>query len=175
MKLTGRLIVAGGILVAGGALGALSAGTKVFIKAKNTRLLSAAKADAKSTVTLQPGEEVLWQSMSPSKEFHQIKAGSKTGYVLFSNLSTKPPSTEYLQGKGTVDRKAFASSGAATKALAPAAQDMEKRGTTEKQAVHDLLAVEALSQTVITPVEVAAHTKNAGLLSVVGAKGGGEQ
>lgn len=174
MKLRGRLIVAAALLAGGGAFGALTAGTKVFIKAKNTRVLKAPKADAAATETLQPGAEVAWQK-AEGKEFHQVKTGAGTGYVLFSNLSMKPPDTEYVQGKGQIDAKSFATSGAATKALAPAAQDMEKRGTTEKEAVHDLLAAEALSQSKIGTAEVAAHAKSVGLNAAVGAETGGAQ
>lgn len=166
MKWRGRLIVAVTLLGATGAF-ALKAGETVFIKAKNTKLLKAAKVDASSDETLQPGDKVEWQK-AEGKEFHQVKAGGKTGYVYFSNLSTKPPESETLQGKGAVDPKAFASSGAATKALAPAAQAMENRGVDEKKAVHDLLAAEALSKDKVSPPAIATHVKTAGINAVVG-------
>ena len=169
MKLRGRLIVAAALLAAGGAFAGLSAGTTVFIKAKNTKLLKAAKVDAAAEgAALQPGDEVAWQKME-GKEFHQVKVGGKTGYVFFSNLSTKKPEPEYLQGKGAVDGKAFASSGAATKALAPAAtNDKAMSDAKLKEAAKDILAAEALSQLVVTPGVAAAHAKTAGLNRVVG-------
>lgn len=169
MKLRGKLLAAL-LVLASGSVAALTAGTKVYIKAKNTKVL--AKADPASAVVgkvLQPGDEVAWQK-SEGKEFHQIKTSDgKTGFVYFSNLSLNPPPKEFVQGTGTVDTRGFASSGAATKALGDAAVNYGGKKLNNERAVKDVLAMEGLSAQT-NASDVAAHVKVAGLVPAVGDK-----
>ena len=80
----------------------LQDGDIVFIKSKNTKLLDQPKMDARAVAVLQPGDQVRWRGASEGggKEFHRIEARGRAGHVLFSNLSTKFPAPQYLQGAG---------------------------------------------------------------------------
>jgi uncharacterized protein YgiM (DUF1202 family) len=126
------------------------------------------KPDATSGVlaVLQPGDEVKWQK-AEGKEFHSVQSGGKTGYVYFSNLSTSKPAQEYAKGSGAVDSKAFASSGAATKALGDGAIAYGDQKLNNDDAVKAVLAMEAMGQQT-TAEDVAAHVKTAGLVPAVG-------
>ncbi len=106
--------------------GAVAMGGTLYIKTDKTRLLPKADASAKadSAPLLKVGEAVKWKGADPAnKQFHQIEVGGKTGFVLQQNLTATAPSPEFLakdNGK-SIDAQAFASSGAATKALSEAA------------------------------------------------------
>ncbi len=148
---------------------AVSAGGTLYVKARNTKLLASASPTADVVALLQPGEQVKWQGADPAnKQFHKVEYGAKKGVVFQSNLATKPPSTELVasQGGKELDPKAFASSGAATKALGETAKEYGEKGNM-KEAVAKLQALEKLSKSV-TPAEVADHAKKAGIFQVVG-------
>ncbi len=103
---------------------AVSKGGKLYIKSKDTRVLDKADAKGKPVGTLQPGDEVTWTGADPvNKQFHGIEAGKVKGFTLQQNLSPSKPQAELLtrDNGAPIDGKAFASSGAATKALNAAA------------------------------------------------------
>jgi hypothetical protein len=105
---------------------AVAPGGTLYIKTDKTKLLPKADATAKAdgAPLLKIGEAVKWKGADPgNKQFHQIEVNGKTGYVLQQNLSASAPSPEFLaKDKGqAIDAQAFASSGAATKALSEAA------------------------------------------------------
>ncbi|MFL5319324.1 MAG: SH3 domain-containing protein, partial [Myxococcaceae bacterium] len=141
---------------------------KVWIKAKNTKLLQKADATSKVIAVLQPGEEVAWQSGPEAKEFHKVKS-KKEGYVYFANLSLQPSEPEFKPNGEKVDPKVFANSGAATKALSEGAIAYGTKKLSREDAVRSVIAMEAIAAKV-DPTQLAAHAKSVGIASVVGEK-----
>lgn len=121
-----RLALAAALLLSGGA-SAVGKGGTLYIRARDTRLLAEPQLSAKVLATLQPGHEVKWLGTAPGgKQLHGVEvtvAGKAvTGYTLQQNLTPNKPAAEYLardDGK-PMSAQAFASSGAATKALSEA-------------------------------------------------------
>jgi hypothetical protein len=109
------------------ALGLCAAGwaadRQLFIKSKDTKQLKDPSFGSKVVQTLQPGTPVTWKGADPKeKTLHKVLVKGKEGYVLQANLSPNKPSDEHLTGDGkAISAQAVASSGAATKALTPAA------------------------------------------------------
>src|SRR4051812_13737067 len=118
MKRRHWLLAAAALTLAGAAF-AVAPGGKLFIRARNTRLQKDSSPTAEVVKLLQPGDEVVWNGAdAKDKKWHKVTAGSVSGVVFQANLSPKPPNTELLaKTGGGVNPQAFASSGAATKAL----------------------------------------------------------
>lgn len=184
MKQLRRLIpalAALALIAAGTSALAVKVGEPLYVKAKNTALKKSPSPTADNLAVLQPGEKVTWKGAHKSdKQWHQVETGGKSGVVFVSNLSPKPPATEVVAGKGKpMDAQAFASSGAAVKALGPGAESYGKANNSTKT-VAQITALEGLAKSV-TDAEVAEHAKSAGIFQVVGANGeakvarGGEQ
>jgi hypothetical protein len=168
MKTRWTLAVMG--LVAGTAATAVAAkvGDTLFVKAKNTKVVAKASPTADVVAVLQPGDEVTWQGADKKeKRWHKVSAGGKEGMVFQSNLTTKKPSMEVVGTSGEqVDAKAFASSGAATKALGPGAKQYgEKKNLQDTVAQIEKLEVQAKE---VTTKDLAEHSKKNGLFPVVG-------
>lgn len=112
------------VLVVAGASAAwaVKPGGFLFIKGKDVKLLPAADLDATPLLKLQGGEKVVWNGADAKmKQLHKVTVGSKSGFVLQANLTPHQPAEEYLSGDGKpVSAQAFASSGAATKAMGEA-------------------------------------------------------
>ena len=137
---------------------ALSAGDTVYVRARDTQVLKKASPTADTVLKLQPGDAVLWRGADKEQpKWHRVEVHGQVGFVWFSNLSTTPPDKELLtspQGASKVDAQAFASSGAAGKALTEGAirygdQDEKNKGTLKpsmKEAVRETLTVEAIAQ-----------------------------
>lgn len=155
------------VLAGSGAFAALAAGQKIFVKAKNTRVLQKPDLASANVETLQPGEQVVWQQKE-GEHFHQVLTPrGKKGYVYFANLSTKPVTLEYLRKDGDkpVDPKSFATSGAATKALAPGPIAYGEQKLDPKLgpiAVANVVALENLARSV-TDDELRAFSEKRGL------------
>lgn len=115
--------LAAAVTLCGTAAWAVKPGENLYIKTKDAKLLEKADAKAKVLGTLKPGEEVKWNgSDAKNKLFHNIEANGKKGFTLQQNLSPNKPQLELASDDGKpVDAQAFASSGAATKALSDAA------------------------------------------------------
>lgn len=150
------------------ALGALAAGAedrKVYIKTKDTKLLKEPKATS-ATVgkPLAAGTEATWKGASPrDKEFHEVVVDPKTkGFVLKANLSPSKPQMEIATTNGApMSPQAFASSGAASKALTPAAiKYAEKKHVTNAAA--QVIYVEEHNKNEGTPEAIAAKAKEIG-------------
>ena len=137
MKSSIRAVAAIALISAGGAW-AVAKGGKLYIKSKDTKVLKDPKAGATAVVTVQPGTEVVWNGASDKdKAFHDVSVKGKQGFVLMSNLSPNQVSAELDASSGKpMSAQAFASSGAATKALTPAAikYSETKKGTAEESA-----------------------------------------
>lgn len=144
----------------------LAADRQLFIKTKDTKQLQAANLTAKVVQTLQPGTEVTWKGADPrEKTLHRIVVGGKEGYVLQSNLTPSKPANEFLTSDGKpVSAQAVASSGAATKALTPAAiKYAEARGPSANEAAIEIIYLEEHNNNEGTPEAIAAHQRAAGL------------
>jgi hypothetical protein len=147
----------------GGALG-LEPNTPVYVKARNTKLLGAASANAEVKAVLRVGDTLQWIAKS-SNGFHSVRLpGKEAVYFAYgANLSLKPPRQEQWAAAGTtVDTQAFASSGAATKGLSEGAFQLAVSDAQLEKAARDLLALEAL-QAGVTDAEVDAHLRAAKL------------
>ena len=152
------------LVTAGGAL-ALSAGDKVYVRTRDTQVLKAAAPTADTLLKLQPGDVVVWKGADKDQpKWHRVDVQGQVGFVWFANLSTKPPDKELLsspRGPNKVDPQAFASSGAAGKALTEGAirygdQDEKNKGElkpTMREAVRQTLTLEAIAQQ-RTPAEL---------------------
>lgn len=162
MKSLYRPLVAVALLSASGAF-AVKVGDDLFIKSKDTKVLKDAKAGAAAVgAPLQPGTKVKWLGPNEKdKQFHQIEANGKKGFVLMSNLSPNAPQQEVDASTGKpMSAQAFASSGAATKALTPAGVKYAKgSGVKESEAAAQIIYVEQLNIAKGTPTAVAAKAK----------------
>jgi uncharacterized protein YgiM (DUF1202 family) len=160
-----------GAFVFGGVALAAKVGDNLYVKAKNTKVMDGTAATANVVVVLQPGEQVQWQGAEADKKWHKVTAKGKSGVVFVSNLSSQKPSTEIVasQGGKAMDTQAFASSGAATKALGEGPKEMANEKGLQKAAA-DLEFAEGLAKKV-TPADINAHSKKSGIFPVVGEKG----
>jgi uncharacterized protein YgiM (DUF1202 family) len=130
--------LAAAALLIGSAAYAVKPGENLYIKTKDAKLLEKPDPKAKVLGVLKPGEEVKWNGAdAKNKMFHGIEAGGKKGYTLQQNLSPSKPQMEIASDDGKpIDAQAFASSGAATKALSEAALKYnEKKGSADLQAL----------------------------------------
>jgi hypothetical protein len=140
-----------------GATWALTLGDRVYIRGREVAMLQSTAPTASTLLRLQPGELVTWRGADPKKPtWHKVEAQGKTGFVYYTNLSVTPPNAELLsspQGTRKVDAQAFASSGAAGKALTEGAvrygnQDEKNKGElrpTMKEAVRQTQTLEAIA------------------------------
>ncbi len=145
---------------------ALGADRQLFIKSKDTKLLKDPNLTAKVVTTLQPGTEVTWKGAdAKEKSLHKVVAGGKEGFVLQANLTPNKPADEFLKGDGKpISAQAVASSGAATKALTPAAiKYADAKGPSANEAACEIIYLEEHNNNAATPEAIAAHQKAAGL------------
>jgi hypothetical protein len=161
-------------LLASGPAAAVEVGGKLYVKARNTRVMASTSPTASTVVVLQPGDEVTWQGKAPEAPWHKVSRGAQTGYVLHANLSLTPPPVEIvgkeLKKGQRADLRAFASSGAATKALSEGAKRYaQQKGI--QDAMRKLQQVERVAEDV-SPKQVSAFAREQGLNPVVG---GGER
>jgi hypothetical protein len=149
-KITRGALLASALLFAQTA-GAVAPGGKLYIKSKDTKVLDKADLKGKPVGTLQPGTEVVWQGAdAKNKTFHSIEAGGVKGFTQQQNLSPKKPDAEFLakdDGK-PIDAQAFASSGAATKALSGAALNVGGDKADAKAIAKGLMTVSAIAAAV---------------------------
>jgi hypothetical protein len=153
------------LLTCAGVASALSAGDTVYVRARDTQVLKKASPTADTVLKLQPGDVVVWRGADKDQpKWHRVDIHGQVGFVWFSNLSTKPPDKELLTlpaGATKVDAQAFASSGAAGKALTEGAirygdQPDKNKGPLKpsmKEAVRETQTVEAIAQQ-RTPAEL---------------------
>ncbi|MHB8873964.1 MAG: hypothetical protein ACYC8T_09795 [Myxococcaceae bacterium] len=164
MKRGSLALAAIAMLSAGGAWGIAKGGT-LYIKSKDTKVLKEPKPGAAAVVTVQPGTEVIWNGASEKdKQFHEIKVSGKKGFVLMGNLSPSKPMAEIDASTGKpMSSQAFASSGAATKALTPAGVKYAKEaGVKQTEAAAEIIYAEQLNLAKGTATAVAAKAKDLG-------------
>ena len=163
MKSGIRALAAIALIGASGAWAVAKGGT-LYIKSKDTKVLKDPKADAKAVTTLQPGAEVTWNGPSDKdKTFHEVMAGGKKGFVLMSNLSPNKPASEIDSSSGKpMSAQAFASSGAATKALTPAGVTYAQGEVKKTEAAAEIIYAEQHNIAKGTPAAIAAKAKELG-------------
>ncbi len=163
MKSSIRAAAAIALISAGGAW-AVAKGGKLYIKSKDTKVLKEAKAGATAVVTVQPGTEVTWNGAdAKDKTFHEISVNGKKGYTLMTNLSPNPVAAEIDSTSGKpMSAQAFASSGAATKALTPAGVTYAQGNVSKSDAAAEIIYAEQHNFAKGTPAAVAAKAKELG-------------
>jgi len=146
----------------------------LYIKAKNTHLKTSNSPTADTLVVLQPGQKVTYEGRETRSPWCRVKVevekkGTFTGLVYQANLSLTPPSLEVLSKDPTrpLSPEAFASSGAATKALGPGAIALGKELNKDASA-EQLAALVQLAHSV-NEAQVAEYARAGGLRQVVGA------
>lgn len=148
----------------GGAV--LAADRQLFIKSKDTKLLKDPSFTAKVVQTLQPGTEVTWKGADgKEKSLHKVVAAGKEGFVLQANLTPNKPANEFLTGDGKpISAQAVASSGAATKALTPAALAYANdKGPSGLEAAAEIIYLEEHNKNKGTAAAIESHVKSSGL------------
>jgi hypothetical protein len=133
---------------------AIAKGGTLYIKGKDTVVLSAPRAGASKVATLQPGDAVIWLGPSEKdKTFHQISFGSKKGFVLMTNLTPNKPVVELLDQEGKP--VPFAFSGAGSRECPPTYQGQGNK----TEAAAELIYVEELNKAKATPEAIEAKNK----------------
>lgn len=165
MKKTLTAAACAAVLLGGGAALAVAKGGTLYIKAKNAKVYDKPSASGKVKATLQPGDEVIWEGADKkAPAFHQI-SGKAKGFAHQSTLSPKKPTGEVLTSDGApVSAQAFASSGAATKALTAAGvKYAAAKGPDAQAAAAQVIYVEEHTKNAATAEAIAKHTKAQGL------------
>jgi len=164
------VLVALGGAALGEGKGAVAPQTKVYIRARNTRLMKSSALTAKPVKVLQPGDVVTYLGVDPTNpQWHRVSAGNNLEGVVFqSNLSLTPPKAENLGAStaSAVELKSYASKGAAIKALGPGALDYAKQNNAGDVALR-IAGAEQLAKDV-SEKQLAEHATKVGLFPVVG-------
>ncbi len=161
------------MMTGGPALAVKPPGT-LYIKAKNTHLKASSSPTANTLEVLQPGKEVTYEGKEPGSPWCKVRVAQEKkksplqGYIYQANLSVSPPSMEVTSknpGK-PLSPQAFASSGAAIKALGPKAITYSYTLPQAKSGEQ----LEKLNELVlgISDAEVAEYARAGGLPEVVG-------
>ena len=160
------------VATSGSALAVPPGGT-LYIKAKNTHLKASNSPTADTLVVLQPGKAVTYNGREGSTPWCKVtvaadKKAPVQGFIYQANLGVSPPSLEVTSknpGK-PLSPEAFASSGAAVKALGPGAIEYGK-SLSRPESVQQLIALESLAKS-IDETQVAEYARAGGLPEVVG-------
>jgi hypothetical protein len=148
-------------LVAVLAVAAVAQARSLWVRVKDAPLLKDGKVGAKETGKLPVGTQVDWLKADATKQFHEVKAGEKSGWMHVSSITPREPGKELDSSGAKVDPQKFASSGAATKALSPAAVKYSERKDLKKVAA-ELLEAEGIAGSV-TAQDVVEFAKKSGL------------
>ena len=157
----------------GGTALAVKPGGTLYVKAKHTHLKVSSSPTADTLVVLQPGKAVTYNGREGNTPWCKVtvsadKKAPVQGFIYQANLTVSPPSLEVTSknpGK-PLSPEAFASSGAAVKALGPGAIAYGKT-LSRPESVQQLIALESLAASVDT-AQVAEYARAAGLPEVVG-------
>ncbi len=162
MKSSIRAVAAIALISASGAW-AVPKGGPLYIKSKETKVYKDFKFSGPPFVVLQPGTEVIWNGASENKTIHEISVSGKKGFVMMTNLSTAKPAAEIDSTSGKpMSAQAFASSGAATKALTPAGVTYAKGNVNKSEAAAEIIYVEQHNFAKCSPAALAAKAKELG-------------
>jgi hypothetical protein len=157
----------------GGTALAVKPGGTLYVKAKHTHLKVSTSPTAETLVVLEPGKEVTYDGKVAGTPWCKVKAsvdkkGTVAGFIYQANLGVSPPAMEATSkspGK-PLSPEAFASSGAAIKALGPGAIRYGKT-LPKPQSVKQLIELEELAKAIKDP-QVTEYARAAGLPDVVG-------
>jgi hypothetical protein len=153
---------------------AVTPGGTLYIKAKNTHVKASSSPTANTLVVLQPGNAVKYDGREGTTPWCKVtvaadkKGSTVQGFVYQANLGVSPPSLEVTSknpGK-PLSPEAFASSGAAVKALGPGAIEYGK-SLSRPESVGQLIKLEELAASIDT-AQVAEYARAGGLPEVVG-------
>lgn len=152
---------------------AVPPGGTLYVKAKNTHLKASNSPTANTLVVLQPGKAVTYNGREGGTPWCKVtvsadKKAPVQGFIYQANLAVSPPSLEVTSknpGK-PLSPEAFASSGAAVKALGPGAIEYGK-SLSRPESVQQLIALESLAKS-IDETQVAEYARAGGLPEVVG-------
>jgi hypothetical protein len=138
----------------------------LYVKTRGTQLKASALPTARVLRTLKPGQKVQFEgrdARAPAWCRVQVDAGM-AGYVYQANLSLRAPTLELTsqQPGKPLDPQAFASSGAAVKALGPGVLAYGKT-LPEQKSVEQLEALETLAAGV-EEKEAADYARAAGVV-----------
>lgn len=165
------LLALGLTLALSGGAYAIQKGTVLYIRSKNTRVMSGSAPTARALTVLQPGAQVEYVRQDEAdKRWHWVKSGKVTGAVYAANLSERPPKQEALGAAAestTRDMKAYAGTGAAVKALTPGALEYGKKSVKDTDVLRGLIGMETVGETTADK-DVAKHARAAGLPSAAG-------
>ncbi|HYO54005.1 SH3 domain-containing protein [Archangium sp.] len=152
---------------------AVKPGGKLYVKAKNTHLKATNSPTADTLVVLQPGREVTYNGRAGNTPWCKVtvpvdKKSPMQGFVYQANLAISPPSLEVISKNPDkqLSPEAFASSGAAVKALGPGAIEYGKT-LSRPESVQQLIQLESLAAS-INEAQVAEYARAGGLPEVVG-------
>jgi hypothetical protein len=91
---------------------AVSRGGKLYVKSKDVKLRKDPNLKAAAVMTLQPGEEVVWNGASAKdKTWHEVTVAGKKGFVHQSELTPQPLVPELSSEGKPMSAQAFAASG----------------------------------------------------------------
>src|SRR5262249_47485380 len=123
------------------------------------------KADASGKKTaISNGTEVVWQGAdAKNKSMHKVEWNKKTGFVQMANLTPNKPADEVPTGDGkATSAGAFASSGAATKAMTEAGlKYAQGEGPAAEEVAAGIIHLEGNTEEM--KAKVSEHVKKAGL------------
>ena len=144
----------------------------LYVKAKNTHLKVSGSPTADTLRVLQPGHPVKYLGRESTTPWHRVSVaadqGPLQGFIYQANLSASPPALEALSKdpQKPLSPEAFASSGAAIKAIGPGTIEFGKT-LDHSESVQQLIHLSELASQV-RDADVAAYARAAGLPEVVG-------
>jgi hypothetical protein len=161
-----------GLSLGGPALAAEQPARTLYVKAKNTHLKASGSPTADTLRVLQPGHPVNYLGREGTTSWHRVSVaddkGPLQGFIYQANLSSSPPALEVLSKdpKKPLSPEAFASSGAAIKAIGPGTIEFGKT-LEHSESVQQLIHLSELASQ-IQDADVAAYARAGGLPEVVG-------
>jgi hypothetical protein len=156
----------------GPALAAEQPARTLYVKAKNTHLKASGSPTADTLRVLQPGQPVSYLGREGTTSWHRVSVaddkGPLEGFIYQANLSSAPPALEVLSKdpRKPLSPEAFASSGAAIKAIGPGTIEFGKT-LEHSESVQQLIHLSELASR-IPDADVAAYARAGGLPEVVG-------
>lgn len=156
------IALAASALVTGGAMAGVAKGGKLYIKGTGVNMWDKADASGKKTA-LKNGDEVTWNGADEkNKSMHAIEFKGKKGFVQMANLTPNKPADEIAGDGKATSAAAFASSGAATKAMSESGlKYAQGEGPNAQEVAAGLIHLEGSSED--QKSKVPEHVKKQGL------------
>jgi hypothetical protein len=155
-------LVALAVVCVSSAVAGVAKGGKLYIKGTGVNMWDKPDATGKKTA-LKNGDEVTWNGPSEKdKSMHEIMFKNKKGFVQMANLTPNKPADEVTSSDGkTTSAAAFASSGAATKAMSESGLKYAQGEPNLQEVAAGLIHLEGTSEE--QKKNVAEHVKKQGL------------